>query len=170
MMKILIIIMLSFNVFGSDCYESSITKPMPFMGNNDEIFQLSDGSMWEVKYSYEYMYAYSPQVVICPSSATLIVDGIKISVHRLSSGRTKKQPSSKNSNTDVIESKIDGDFEGWDGETIFKLRNGQIWQQSSYAYTYHYTYSPKVIIYRTGGLYKMKVDGVDSSIFVTQLK
>jgi hypothetical protein len=170
MMKIFIIIMLSFNVFGSDCYESSIIKPMPFMGNNDEIFQLSDGSMWEVKYSYEYMYAYSPQVIICPSSAKLIVDGKKISVHPLSSGKIKKQPSSKNSNTNVIESNIDGDFEGWDGETIFKLRNGQIWQQSSYAYTYHYAYSPEVTIYKTGGLYKMKVDGVDSSIFVTQLK
>jgi hypothetical protein len=104
---------------------------MPFMGNNDEIFQLSDGSMWEVKYSYEYMYAYSPQVVICPSSAKLIVDGKKISVHRLSSGKTKKQPSSKNSINNVIESKIDGDFEGWDGEQFLnyatvKFGNNQV--------------------------------------------
>jgi hypothetical protein len=43
----------------------------------------------------------------------------------------------------VIESRIDGEFEGWEGDTIFKLENGQIWQQSSYAYTYHYSYRPK---------------------------
>ena len=29
----------------------------------------------------------------------------------------------------VIESKIDGEFEGWEGDTIFKMMNGQIWQQ-----------------------------------------
>ena len=39
---------------------------------------------------------------------------------------------------DVIESQIEGTFNGWTGETVFKLTNGQIWQQASYAYTYHY--------------------------------
>ena len=34
----------------------------------------------------------------------------------------------------VIESQIDGEFHGWDGETIFKLTNGQIWQQAEYGY------------------------------------
>jgi hypothetical protein len=47
----------------------------------------------------------------------------------------------------VIESSIDGEFKGWDGSTIFKLSNGQIWQQSSYAYMYHYAYNPPVLIY-----------------------
>src|SRR3989338_2424655 len=101
MIKIAIITILLFNAFGSDCYESSIAKPKPFMGNNNEVFQLSDGSTWEVKYEYEYMYAYSPQVVICPSSGKLFVDGKKLSVHQLSSGRTKKQLSSKNSINNV---------------------------------------------------------------------
>jgi len=71
---------------------------------------------------------------------------------------------------DVIESRIEGDFEGWEGETIFKLDNGQIWQQSSYAYTYHYAYRPEVLIYKTGGGYKMKVEGVDETIYVRRLK
>lgn len=71
---------------------------------------------------------------------------------------------------DVIESHIEGDFEGWEGETIFKLDNGQIWQQSSYAYTYHYAYRPEVLIYRTSGGYKMKVEDVDDTIYVKRLK
>jgi len=74
------------------------------------------------------------------------------------------------SEPDTIVSRIDGVFEGWDGDTIFKLENGQIWQQSSYAYTYHYAYRPKVIIYRTSGGYKMKVEGVDETIYVIRLK
>lgn len=69
-----------------------------------------------------------------------------------------------------IDSKIDGEFTGWTGKTIFELANGQIWQQSSYAYTYHYAYNPKVLIYKDGLVYKMKVDGVDSTIQVKQIK
>lgn len=69
-----------------------------------------------------------------------------------------------------IESRIDGTFEGWSGETIFKLINGQIWQQSSYAYTYHYAYRPEVLIYSSGGGYKMKVEGVNGSIAVRKLR
>jgi hypothetical protein len=70
----------------------------------------------------------------------------------------------------VVESRIDGEFTGWEGETIFKLVNGQIWQQSSYAYKYVYKYSPKVLIYKSGVGYKMQVEGVDGTISVTRLK
>lgn len=70
----------------------------------------------------------------------------------------------------VIESYIDGTFEGWSGETVFKLTNNQIWQQSSYAYTYHYAYRPSVIIYSGSGGCSMKVDGVSESIHVKRLK
>lgn len=70
----------------------------------------------------------------------------------------------------AIESQIDGTFEGWSGETVFKLTNEQIWQQSSYAYTYHYAYRPEVLIYSDGGGCKMKVDGVSDSISVKRLK
>lgn len=74
------------------------------------------------------------------------------------------------SSASVIETKIEGDFEGWEGETIFKLDNGQIWQQESYAYTYHYAYRPDVLIYKSGTRYKMKVEGVKDEIYVKRLK
>lgn len=70
----------------------------------------------------------------------------------------------------VVESRIDGAFEGWDGETIFKLQNGQIWQQARYSYAYHYAYSPKVLIYKVAAGWKMKVEGVTKEIFVERLK
>ncbi len=68
-----------------------------------------------------------------------------------------------------IESYVDGTFEGWDGDTIFLLTNGQIWQQASYSYTYHYAYRPWVVIYPTSGGYKMMVEGVDKTIYVRRL-
>lgn len=79
-------------------------------------------------------------------------------------------PSLPGSTSTIIESYIDGTFEGWDGDTLFKLRNGQIWEQASYSYTYHYAYSPEVLIYSTAGGYKMVVEGVSETIYVRRLK
>lgn len=70
----------------------------------------------------------------------------------------------------AVETTMDGEFQGWDGETIFKLANGQIWQQVTYAYTYHYAYRPKVLILKVNNSYKMKVEGVDQMIFVKRLR
>jgi hypothetical protein len=72
--------------------------------------------------------------------------------------------------TDFVRTCIDGDFEGWDGDTVFTLCNGQIWQQSSYDYTYHYAYRPDVLIYQTGSGYRMKVEGVNDTIRVIRLR
>ena len=82
----------------------------------------------------------------------------------------RKQVSSVGSLPRVIESKIDGEFEGWEGETLIKLINGQIWQQSEYHYHYHYAYMPEVVIYRSSMGYKMLVEGVDKPVGVIQLK
>lgn len=70
----------------------------------------------------------------------------------------------------VYETQIDGTFEGWDGDTIFKMMDGSIWQQASYDYTYHYAYMPKVIIYNKGGATYMKVEDVDDTIQVKRLQ
>jgi hypothetical protein len=71
----------------------------------------------------------------------------------------------------AIEARIDGDFEGWEGETIYKLRNGQIWQQASYHYQYHYAFAPEVTIYSTAEGCAMRVSGDDDQpISVRRLK
>jgi hypothetical protein len=70
----------------------------------------------------------------------------------------------------IIESQVNGDFEGWDGETILKLANGQIWQQSEYYYHYHYAFMPKVLIFKSDGGFKMKVEGVEKAVGVKRLK
>ena len=69
-----------------------------------------------------------------------------------------------------VESKIDGEFEGWSGDTIFKLTNGQIWKQASYSYTYSYKYMPDVLIFASSGSCKMQVEGMGKTIEVKQLR
>jgi hypothetical protein len=184
-MKLLsIIVALSLTFFATTssahgCYESVILSPSPFLGNDGEIFKLADGSFWEVKYEYEYLYAYSPEVIICPSKGKLSVETKTLNVKRVASTSTPPSIPAKAANgkeqnqvapDSVIESRIDGTFNGWEGETIFKLANGQIWQQSAYAYKYHYAYRPEVIIFPSEGRYKMKVNGVDGAIAVQRLR
>ena len=65
---------------------------------------------------------------------------------------------------------IDGDFNGWDGETIFKLADGTIWQQNRYDINIHFSYRPDVIIFSRNGRTYMKVEGVDDEVSVVQLK
>lgn len=142
------------------CRSTSIAKPSPFMGNDGEIFALADGSYWQVKYEYEYLYEYFPTAVICPSENILIIKGKKLNVVPVSP-RKNGAPDQSSEQGSLIESRIDGDFKGWEGDTIYMLVNGQIWQQSSYHYHYHYAYSPEVMIYREGASYKMIVVGDD---------
>ncbi len=97
------------------------------------------------------------------------VDALNVWVMKLAV-ELVKETQSKGGCSTPIETNIDGSFEGWDGDTVFKLRNGQIWKQSSYNYTYHYSYAPEVLIYSSGGTCKLKVDGVDGEISVDRLK
>src|SRR5665648_304740 len=143
-MKALTIFLLFFvlQAGAENCYESTIQSPSPFKGNNNEIFRLSDGSIWKVIYEYEYMYEYYPDVVICPSENKLLIKGKLLNVEPISLHPVLPSENSINQDEKLIESHIQGEFNGWDGETIFKLDNGEVWQQASYAYMYSYKYHP----------------------------
>jgi hypothetical protein len=135
----------------------------------ETIFKMMNGQIWQQSsFAYMYHYAYSPEVIIYKTSAGFVmkVDGVNETINVVIVNKIK----SSNTNTQAIETRIDGEFEGWEGETIFKMMNGQIWQQSSFAYMYHYAYSPEVIIYKTSTGHVMKVDGVNETINVTKLK
>ncbi|WP_257179855.1 MULTISPECIES: hypothetical protein [Bradyrhizobium] len=84
--------------------------------------------------------------------------------------RGADRPSGSAATTGVVETQVDGEFNGWEGETVVKLMNGQIWQQTEYHYEYHYAYMPKVLVYPSGNGYKMKVDGLSKPIGVARLR
>ncbi len=83
---------------------------------------------------------------------------------------TQLENDTKQESGNVIESRIDGEFSGWNGNTIFKLQNGQIWQQVEYSYKYAYKYCPKVKIINSSNGWVMQVDGIDKTIRVKRLK
>ena len=68
----------------------------------------------------------------------------------------------------VIDTRIDGIFDGWVGDTVFRLQNGQIWQQASPSARYLFAHSPHVRISRAP--YTMRVEGLAGEIAVRRIK
>lgn len=129
-----------------------------FNGFDDEMaFELTDGTVYcQSVYKYHYHYAYRPNVKIYSngSSEIIVPDGINDYVEV--------------QQTTAIKSKIISDFNGWAGDTIFELQNGQIWKQDKYQYKYFYSYRPTAIIVNVGSHHIMTVKG--KSIRVRRIK
>jgi|GEM_PF-727884 len=115
----------------------------------ETVVKLSDGTFWiQSEYHYNYCYAFNPEVDLYKEHGRIKIlvkgcDNEGVEVQRL---------------TNVIESKIDGEFKGFDGETIFKLMDGSIWKQKNYKYWYKYAYNPSCIVYHYNG-WKLSVFG-----------
>jgi hypothetical protein len=161
---VVVLMIMSFNATAENCYSASISSPSPFMGNDGEIIKLDNGSIFEIKYSYEYMYEYYPSVLICPSSSKLIIKNKKIDIQLLSEGNKQS------GNINLIESTISNEFRGLNRGNIYKLANGQLWEQTE-AWTWTWTWAgPSVMIYKENGSYKMKVENIDHAVTVRKIK
>lgn len=120
--------------------------------DGDSVFKMSNGTYWiQDQYQYWYHYEYRPKAIITEEYGRYIltVAGRSVYVKQL---------------FDVVESSIDGEFRGWDGNSKYRLTNGQVWQQSEYKYEYMYSYRPEVMICNVNGSYIMFVEGTQATV------
>lgn len=69
-----------------------------------------------------------------------------------------------------IRTQIEGGFEGWDGETVFKMKNGQVWQQYNRQDRFNYqSYNQEVLLYKKDCSWIMNLQGLNQSIEVIQI-
>jgi hypothetical protein len=59
------------------------------------------------------------------------------------------------------ESHIKGAFRGWAGRDVYRLEDGSVREQVSYAYKNHYMYRPEAKIPLVRGRFFLEVDGMD---------
>jgi hypothetical protein len=172
----LLILLASFQAFASwELYEQTNVKgTISGSIKKGTVIEMKSGGVYQVHDRVRFrVRERTPEAIVLRDGRyfKIIIDGFDeplVCVQLVEPGR--KSSSSVSSTSNVIHSYIDGAFEGWEGETIFKLDNGQIWQQSSYAYMYHYAYRPEIMIFNDGGTWKMKVEDVDEIIYVIRLK
>jgi hypothetical protein len=70
---------------------------------------------------------------------------------------------------ETVISRIGGAFKGWQGRTRFKLLNGQVWEQRSFACLYRFAFMPRVAIFRMEEGYQMRVEGAPGTIPVRRV-
>ncbi len=166
----LVFIMLSFTTQAQECYESSIVSPTPFMGNNDEIFKLADGSVWAVKYEYEYMYEYYPSVVICPSRGKIIIDEKSLNIESVAP--SSESPESTRTDGWVLfeETNLAGSISGTiEQGRIFKTTSGNIYEVTGLTLQLVLELQPEVMVLRNGDVYKLIVEGFDGPLICAKL-
>ena len=83
------------------CVKTSVMAPSPLMGNHGEIFRTAEGAIYEVVGSYEYLYAYYPEVTICPARGKMLVEGKTVGVQAV-------QPASRRAPLPTDKKKTEG--------------------------------------------------------------
>jgi hypothetical protein len=110
------------------------------------LFHLHDGTFWvQTRYAYWYNYAYQPEVVLTEENGVYHL-GLLDSDNRVEVKRIHP-----------VETRINGAFNGWHGESSYLLGNGQTWQQAHYEYRYTYAYGPEATLYEVGGEWYLMV-------------
>lgn len=86
--------------------------------------------------------------------------------------KTLRRVEEKPEDARALESRLAGDFKGWNGRTLFHLENGQVWQQASAGeYQDRVLKQPAVKIYPAAfGAYWMEVEGVRQRVRVKPYK
>jgi hypothetical protein len=120
--------------------------------DGDALFRLADGSAWvQAEYRYWYHYAYRPEALILERGGRISIEvaGESVSVRRAQI---------------LSEGTIDGEFRGWDGESQYRLTNGEVWQQAAYKYEYVYSYRPEAVVYEASSGTVIAVEGTRASV------
>ena len=136
--------------------------------DSDAIFIMSNGTAWkQYNYLYKYSYKYNPQATIIrqgPSKFFLLVDGIDEYVEVEYIGEAYKES-------------IVGEFDGWNGDTIFKLSDGSIWEQADSTHEHNHQNSPDIYLIKYAFLreqnlflYYALVEDSDELIRVRRIK
>jgi len=138
------------------------------------IFKRVSGNFYQIVEAYiDVVVEVMPEVIILTDGNLymLIIKGFRDPpvCRKLDS---EKEPASAPtpSSVDFVESKIDGEFNGYEDGKIYKLINGQIWEQVSARYRCKYRYMPSVMVVRRDQVYMMKVEGMDDWVTVRRLK
>ncbi len=82
--------------------------------------------------------------------------------HEMLSPTERKEP-------ERIETRILGSFTGWNGNTLFKLENGQIWKQADSSVYETKLENPQVVIKRLGFGYLLTLSGHGATVFVARV-
>ncbi|MGH8280473.1 MAG: hypothetical protein ACRETQ_13060 [Gammaproteobacteria bacterium] len=113
----------------------------------------------------------APVPAAAPAAAAVPVSKPAVSSSAGSFGMDTMTPEQDTAAPSRIESRIVGEFNGWNGNTVFKLENGQVWQQAATGFfTNIRLENPQVVIKKLVFGYLLTVPGQGETVFVRRIK
>jgi len=84
----------------------------------------------------------------------------------------KSEDKDEDKDRTTITSKLVGSFDGWDGQTVFELENGQIWAQVSKTKYHTSEIENPVAIIEPGmfGTWRLHIEGIDKDCRVKRIQ
>ena len=84
----------------------------------------------------------------------------------------KSEDKDKDKERTTITSKLVGTFDGWDGQSVFELENGQIWAQSSKSKWHTREVENPVAVIEPGmfGTWRLHIEGFDKECRVKRIQ
>ncbi len=70
----------------------------------------------------------------------------------------------------IKETKLEGEFHGYNGDEMFTFVNGERWQHAKYKYKYKYKYRPKVKLWKDGSKYFLEFECMTEIIQVRRFQ
>ncbi len=135
------------------------------------LLKMASGSVYEVTDSIQQSVNRSDPTVTAygsGASVSLVIDGVDKPVR--ASLITRGSPWSVPGTPERVESSIRGKFEGFARGRLYRLANGDIWEQTEYLTTYTTLFDPDVTIVRDGSEHRMKVEGASEAVAVKRVK
>lgn len=69
----------------------------------------------------------------------------------------------------IAQEELDEPCHGWDGETVFRLRNGEVWQQAAHRQHRFFQERPLVRIWKHGNRHLLEMQGIREVLPVNRL-
>ncbi len=106
------------------------------------------------------------------SVATLKAKAVSAEVVDSAEGQPELKSEDEDEDRTTITSKLVGTFDGWDGQSVFELENGQIWAQASKSKWHTKEVENPVAVIEHGmfGTWRLHIEGFDKDCRVKRIQ
>jgi len=114
----------------------------------------------------DWLHRHSVATLAASTASTAVADSGK------DQDELKSEDKDEDKDRTTITSKLVGSFDGWDGQTVFELENGQIWAQASKSKFHTKEVENPVAVIEPGmfGTWRLHIEGVDKECRVKRIQ
>ena len=120
----------------------------------------------------DWLHRHSVATLAASTASTAEADSGKDQDELKSEDKDEDKDKDEGKDRTTITSKLVGSFDGWDGQTVFELENGQIWAQASKSKFHTREVENPVAVIEPGmfGTWRIHIEGIDKECRVKRIQ